>query len=122
MTKQEALDYVREHLTALWANPNIYEDGSHHIISALENIVVPMLVDAIKCEETLNDILDKDPHAFDRVNVLSPDELKRALNLPDNYRFDPSYAIDEKGNTRIIELSLMCDPFGNLESVTEVKP
>ena len=107
MTKQEALNYIREHLTNLWANPNIYEDGTHNIISALEDTVVPMLEDAIKQEEILSNILDEDPHAFDRVNVLSPDQLKDALRLSDDYRFDPRYTIDEKGNTRLIEVSIV---------------
>ena len=47
MTEQEALDYVREHLTKLNANPDIYEDGTCNIIQALEEVVVPMLENSI---------------------------------------------------------------------------
>ena len=43
MTKQDALNYIREHLTALHTNPNIHEDGTCNLISALEDIVIPKL-------------------------------------------------------------------------------
>ena len=107
MTKQEALDHIREHLTTLDANPNAYEDGTCNIIAALDDYVIPMLEESIKQDRILADILDAEPHAFDRVNVVSPDELKHALGLSDDYRFDPRYTIDEKGNVRLIEVSII---------------
>lgn len=70
MTKQYALDYIREHLTMLHANTNIYEDGTCNLIWALENLVIPMLERDIEQDRLIEGIFDKDPHAFDRVNVL----------------------------------------------------
>lgn len=75
MTYRDALDYIREHLTTLNANPNIYEDGTCNVIHALEEKVVPILEEYVMLEE----ILDKNPHAFDRVNVISAEEIKCIL-------------------------------------------
>lgn len=58
MTKQEALDYIREHLTTFHANPNIYEDGTHNVIHALEDIVVPMLEKEIEIHNAFEAIFD----------------------------------------------------------------
>lgn len=43
MTRQDALDYIREHLTKLYANPNMYEDGTCNVIQALEEHAIPRL-------------------------------------------------------------------------------
>lgn len=40
---QNALDRIREHLTILHANPNIYEDGTCNVIQALEEFAIPAL-------------------------------------------------------------------------------
>lgn len=54
----------------------------------------------------LEAIYDKNPHAFDRVNIIPHSELKRVLEQSDSYHFDPSYTIDENENVRIKEVSL----------------
>lgn len=43
MTKERALDIIRDHLTNLHSNPNVYEDGTCNIIYAIEEVVIPML-------------------------------------------------------------------------------
>lgn len=48
MTEQQALDYVREHLTKLHDNPNIYADGTCNVISALEDVIIPKLEISIR--------------------------------------------------------------------------
>lgn len=60
MTPQKALDILREHLTTLNANPRMYEDGTHDVIQALEEYVMPHLEDEVQ-----------------RINDL--DELRQAL-------------------------------------------
>lgn len=43
MTPQEALDVLREHLTTLYANPRMYEDGTDKLVQALEAYAIPLL-------------------------------------------------------------------------------
>ena len=107
MTKQDALDHIREHLTKLHANQNIYEDGMCDLILALEGFVVPMLEKDIEQDHLMKDIFDNNPHAFDRVNVITSRELKCALGQTDAYCFDPAYIIDKDGNMQIKEISLV---------------
>lgn len=40
---QNAIDRIREHLTTLHANPDIYEDGTCNVIYALEAFAIPAL-------------------------------------------------------------------------------
>lgn len=58
MTNQKALDYVREHLTTLHANPNIYEDGTCNVIRALEEVVVPLLEFEIRCGRAIDSMIE----------------------------------------------------------------
>ena len=55
MTNQDALNYIREHLTNLYANDEVYLNGLRNVIDALEDVVVPMLEkrideEVIKCD------------------------------------------------------------------------
>lgn len=50
MTKECALDIIREHLTNLHSNADIYERGTCTVVYALEKIVVPMLENSIERE------------------------------------------------------------------------
>lgn len=68
MSKQEVLDLVREHLTKLYENPDIYQDGTHNLITALEKVVIPLLEREAKIESWVKEAFDKDPHIFDRVH------------------------------------------------------
>lgn len=81
MTNQEALDYIRKHLTSLHANPDIYEDGTYDVVTALEDVIIPMLETQIYMDNILTDILKKDPHAFDRVQIMPTDDLKQITQL-----------------------------------------
>lgn len=81
MTKQDALDYIREYLTTLHVNPNIYEDGTCNIISALEEHVIPMLEKEIQYQHLCESIFENDPHAFDRVNVVSSEHIREIFGI-----------------------------------------
>ena len=81
MTKHEALDCLREHLTNLYSKPDIYEDGTCDLIGALEEFAIPMLEKDIEQDRLVKIILDKYPYAFDRVNIMSASELKHTLGL-----------------------------------------
>ena len=81
MTKQEALDCLRVHLTKLYSKSDIYEDGTCDLISALEEFAIPMLEKDIEQDCLVEAILDKYPYAFDRVNIMSASELKHTLGL-----------------------------------------
>ncbi len=50
MTKERALDIIREHLTNLHSNVGIYERGTCTVVYALEKVVVPMLENSIERE------------------------------------------------------------------------
>lgn len=43
MDTQKAIDVIREYLTTLHNNPNIYEDGTCNIIHALEYYAIPLM-------------------------------------------------------------------------------
>lgn len=43
MEHQDAINYIREFLTTLHSNPDIYEDGTCNIIQALEEFAIPSL-------------------------------------------------------------------------------
>jgi hypothetical protein len=43
MEHQRAIELIREHLTILHSNPNIYEDGTNNVIYALEDFAIPAL-------------------------------------------------------------------------------
>lgn len=79
MTKQDALDYIREHLTTLHSSPDIYEDGTCNIIQALEEQVIPILEREIEIERLIEKIFEEDPHAFDRVNIVSSAEFRNMV-------------------------------------------
>lgn len=73
MTKQEALDRIREHLTFLGSlhnNPEDYEDGTYELMLALEDVVIPMLKKEIEMELMMAQIFGKDPNEFSRVNQI----------------------------------------------------
>lgn len=48
MVKERALEYLREHVTKLYAKQDIYEDGTCDVLWALEEVVIPMLEKEIK--------------------------------------------------------------------------
>ncbi len=50
MTKERALDIIREHLTNLHSNADIYECGTCTVVYALEKVIVPMLEKEIERE------------------------------------------------------------------------
>lgn len=80
MTKQETLDLVTEHLTKLYENPNIYQDGTHNLITALEKVVIPLLEREAKFERMIKEAYDKDPHIFDRVHPIPSHILHRMVD------------------------------------------
>ena len=43
MCYQMSIDYLREHLTTLHTDPNIYENGICNIITALEDFAIPAM-------------------------------------------------------------------------------
>ena len=43
MTHQDAIDYIRWYLTKLHSNPDIYEDDTCNVITALEDFAIPAL-------------------------------------------------------------------------------
>ena len=51
MDKERALDYLRVFVTKLYANPDLYEDGTCDVLWALEDVVIPMLEKEIKQHE-----------------------------------------------------------------------
>ena len=60
MTKECALNLMREHLTNLHSNPNIYEDGTRTVIYAMEAVIIPMLEKAVEQDRanmTLSEVL-----------------------------------------------------------------
>ena len=81
MTKHEALNCLRVHLTNLYSKPDIYGDGTCDLISALEEFAIPMLEKDIEQDHLVEIILDKYPYAFDRANIMSASDLKHALAL-----------------------------------------
>lgn len=40
---QDAIDYIREHITTLHADPDIYENGICNVIWALEDVAIPLI-------------------------------------------------------------------------------
>ncbi len=50
MEYQDAIDHIRELLTTLHANPNIYEDGTYNIIYVLEEFALSSLEKEISKE------------------------------------------------------------------------
>lgn len=78
MTEQEALDVMREHLTNLYAKSDIYEDGTHNIICALEEHVIPSLERKIKIDALVQKVFNLPDEVWARVNAVSPDELRAA--------------------------------------------
>ena len=70
----------------------------------------PDLEKDIKQYRMREEIMERDPHAFDRVNLVSPSELRNILHRSD-YVFDPAYTIDKNGNMRIHEISIMRNPY-----------
>lgn len=80
MTNQEALDYVREHLTDLYRELGDFDVKQHNIIKALEEHVVPLLERQVRLEEQFREIFEMYPHAFDRVNVATAEEIKSMMN------------------------------------------
>ena len=79
LTKQEALDVIREYLTSLKSIPGINEYGDPKIIWALEEYAIPILETEIEMDELVEDILEKDPDAFDRINVVPLEYLPSAI-------------------------------------------
>lgn len=61
MTNQEALDYVREHLTDLYQDLDDFDDKKHNIIQALEEYVVPLLERQVRFEERFREIFSELP-------------------------------------------------------------
>ena len=73
MTKQEALDRIREHLIFLGSlhnNPEEYEDGTYELMLALEDVVIPMLKKDIEMDCMMAQIFGKDPNEISRVNQI----------------------------------------------------
>ena len=80
MTNQEALGYVREHLTDLYQDLDDFDDKKHNVILALEEHVVPLLERQVRIEERFREIFEMHPHAFDCVNVATAEEIKSMMN------------------------------------------
>lgn len=80
MTKQEVLDLVLEHLTKLYENPDIYQDGTYNLITALEKVVIPLLKREATIERWAREAFDKDPHIFDKGYSIPSHILHRIVN------------------------------------------
>ena len=76
MTNKEALDNVREHLTKLHANPDIYEDGTCTIICTLEEHIIPLLNYHIAMDNVIKEALNLPEEVWSRVNAVSPNDLR----------------------------------------------
>ena len=52
-------------------------------------------------------IMSADPDAFDRVQIMSADEVKRVLELSEQYYQEPTIMTDKNGQMRITEVSIV---------------